>query len=96
MAVCRDLRIRAQEIGDEEALARERRKRALWEWENALRRHNFVGFIGEVLKGVVGEKLESGDEEYEKWIEEGKNATEKRLRERGGKKGGIVGEDGPE
>lgn len=87
MAVCRDLRIRAQEIGDLEALGRERRKRAAWEWENALRRHNFVGFIGEVLKGVVGRKLGSG--EYEKWVGEAKEKTEKRMRERKGRgKGG--------
>jgi ubiquitin carboxyl-terminal hydrolase L5 len=80
MAVCRDLRIRAQEIGDLEALAREKRKRTQWQWENALRRHNFVGFTGEILKGVVKQKLKDG--EYEKWVKDAKEATEKRLTEK--------------
>ncbi len=80
MAVCRDLRIKAQEIGDQEALARQKKKRRAWEWENALRRHNFVGFIGEMLKGVVELKLEKGGEpEYQRWVEEGKKTTEKRI-----------------
>jgi len=80
MAVCRDLRIQAQDIGDMEALAREKRKRTQWEWENALRRHNFVGFTGEILKGVVKQKLKNG--EYEQWVKEAKGATEKRLKEK--------------
>ncbi|KAG9780840.1 ubiquitin carboxyl-terminal hydrolase 2, partial [Aureobasidium melanogenum] len=80
MAVCQDLRIKAQEFQDYEALARERRKRAQWDWENALRRHNFVGFTGEVLKGVVAMKLKDGT--YGAWVEEAKKTTEKRLRER--------------
>lgn len=80
MAVCRDLRIRAQEIGDVEALAREKRKRMQWEWENALRRHNFVGFTGEILKGVVKQKLNDGN--YEKWVKDAREATEKRLKEK--------------
>ena len=58
MACCRDLRIRAREIGDEEALEEQEDKRAAWLWENSLRRHNFVGFVGELLKGVVRAKLE--------------------------------------
>ena len=80
MAVCRDLRIRAQDIGDAETLAREKRKRTQWEWENALRRHNFVGFTGEILKGVVKQKLKNG--EYEQWVKGAKDATEKRLKEK--------------
>ncbi len=80
MAVCRDLRIRAQNIGDVESIAREKRKRTQWEWENALRRHNFVGFTGEVLKGVVRQKVQNG--EYEKWVQDAKGATEKRMKER--------------
>lgn len=79
MAVCRDLRLRATEIGDEEALRRESRKRAGWTWENALRRWNFVGFIGEVLKGVVALKVKDGEGDYQRWVEEAKKATEKRL-----------------
>lgn len=80
MAVCRDLRISAKEIQDSEGLARESRKRAQWDWENALRRHNFVGFTGEVLKGVVGMKLKNGD--YDKWVEGAQETTKKRLKER--------------
>lgn len=82
MAVCRDLRIQAAQIGDVETLEREKGKRAQWAWENALRRHNFVGFIGEVLKGVVKQKVEAGDETYEGWIEDAKKATKKKLEDR--------------
>jgi len=80
MALCRDLRIQAREIGDVETLAREKRKRTQWEWENALRRHNFVGFTGEILKAVVRQKLSDG--EYEGWVKGAKEATEKRLKEK--------------
>jgi ubiquitin carboxyl-terminal hydrolase L5 len=80
MAVCRDLRITAKMIGDQETLVRERKKRSQWEWENALRRHNFVGFTGEVLKEVVAMKLKDGS--YQAWVEESKKVTEKRMKER--------------
>ncbi|KAL3955156.1 hypothetical protein ACCO45_010719 [Purpureocillium lilacinum] len=71
LAMCRDLRIRARDFGDEELLAREERKRRDWQFENALRRHNFVGFAGEVLKGVVREKLkQGGDAAVSKWVDE--------------------------
>jgi ubiquitin carboxyl-terminal hydrolase L5 len=94
LAMVRDLRIRAREIGDFELLAREERKRRDWQFENALRRHNFVGFAGEVLKGVVAAKLKEGDKGYEAWIEQGKQKMAKRREERkkaGG--GGGGGED---
>lgn len=84
LAMCQDLRIRAKELGDPEMVYREEQKRRAWQWENALRRHNFVGFVGELLKGVVGEKLEKGA--YETWVEEAKDRTKKRLEDR--KKGG--------
>ncbi|WEW54702.1 cysteine-type deubiquitinase [Emydomyces testavorans] len=89
MAVVRDLRIRAAAIGDVEMLEREERKRGAWAWENALRRWNFVGFIGEVLKGVVGMKVGSRPE-YEQWVKEATEATERRLnvRKRSGNGGG--------
>lgn len=93
MAVCRDLRTRAEEIGDQEALGRERRKRKAWEWENALRRHNFVGFIGEALKGVVGMKLQKGEAEYEGWVSEAKKTTEKRMVENKARRKGDSGEE---
>ncbi|KAI0006943.1 ubiquitin carboxyl-terminal hydrolase [Xylariaceae sp. FL0662B] len=89
MAMVRDLRIRAQEIGDLELLEREERKRRDWQFENALRRHNFIGFAGAVLKGVVGMKLKEGEGAYDKWIEDAKTKTKQRLEQR--KKGG--GED---
>ncbi|KAG6009627.1 hypothetical protein E4U43_008692 [Claviceps pusilla] len=71
LAMCRDLRIRARDFGDEELLARENQKRRDWHFENALRRHNFVGFAGEVLKGVVDKKLkQGGDSAVDAWIAE--------------------------
>lgn len=84
LAMCRDLRARAREFGDDELLAREERKRKDWLFENALRRHNFVGFAGEVVKAVVEEKLKEGGEEgYDKWVKEGlerRKAAEKARR----------------
>lgn len=80
MAVTRDLRIHAAEIGDAEALQREERKRAAWRWENALRRANFVGFIGEVTKGVVGHRLQSGgDKAVDAWVDGAKKETARKL-----------------
>jgi ubiquitin carboxyl-terminal hydrolase L5 len=86
MAMVRDLRIQAREIGDMDLLEREERKRRDWQFENALRRHNFVGFAGAVLKGVVEKKLVEGNGAYEKWVEEAKETTKKRYESR--RKGG--------
>lgn len=86
MACCRDLRIRAREIGDEDELEEQEDKRARWLWENSLRRHNFVGFVGELLKSVVRAKLDQGGDAYEKWVEEAKSRSTKRredLRKQG-------------
>ncbi len=80
----RDLRIKARETGDEDWVAREEAKRTDWRWENSLRRHNFVGFTGEVLKGVVEAKVREG--KYESWVEDAKARTQKKVEER--KKGG--------
>jgi ubiquitin carboxyl-terminal hydrolase L5 len=80
----RDLRIRALEIGDQDWLYREKQKRSAWQWENALRRHNFIGFINEMLKGVVRSKLEEGDAAYDQWVEEASSKTKARM---GGKSG---------
>lgn len=90
IAMIQDPRIRAREIGDQETLIRERRKRSEWMWENALRRHNFLGFTGEALKGVVREKVKNGS--YEAWVEEAKEKTKKRVEER--RKKGVAGDDG--
>lgn len=85
MAVVKDLRVRAREIGDVELLEREERKRKAWAWENTLRRWNFVGFIGETLKGVVGWKDRQGDEAYKAWVEGAKAETRRKLEKgRGG------------
>jgi ubiquitin carboxyl-terminal hydrolase L5 len=81
MACVRDLRIRAREIGDEEELEQQEDRRAQWLWENSLRRHNFVGFVGELLKGVVKAKLAEGEGSYDKWVEEAKGRTKKRREE---------------
>lgn len=87
MACVRDLRIRAREFGDEDGLEEQEDIRAKWLWENSLRRHNFVGFVGELLKGVVAAKLEQGgDAAYEKWVDEAKKATQDR-REKARKQG---------
>lgn len=88
LAMVRDLRVRAREIGDQEALFTEERKRNEWQFENALRRHNFVGFAGEVLKGVIESKLKEGDGAYERWIAEAKKSTKGRSEERKKKAGG--------
>ncbi|KAJ5819231.1 hypothetical protein N7474_004822 [Penicillium riverlandense] len=81
MAVVRDPRIAAREIGDADTLAREERKRAAWAWENTLRRWNFVGFIGEMMKGVVTEKEKAAPDgkAYEEWVEAAKKETRKKL-----------------
>ncbi|KAJ5642120.1 hypothetical protein N7490_006120 [Penicillium lividum] len=65
MAVTRDPRIAAREIGD---------------WENTLRRWNFVGFIGEMMKGVVEMKDKQGG--YDEWVEGAKKETRKKLETR--------------
>lgn len=84
LAMCRDLRVRARDFGDDELLAREERKRRDWQFENALRRHNFVGFAGEVLKGVVDSKLKQGGQEaYDRWLQESlerRKTAEKAMR----------------
>jgi ubiquitin carboxyl-terminal hydrolase L5 len=87
--MCEDLRIQAQEIGDQEALYREEQKRREWRYENALRRHNFVAFIGEAMKGVTRQKVKDG--RYETWVEEAKATTKKRLEER--RKKGQAGDE---
>ncbi|KAG6008811.1 hypothetical protein E4U21_003840 [Claviceps maximensis] len=93
LAMCRDLRIRARDFGDQELLAREDGKRREWHFENALRRHNFIGFAGEVLKGVVGKKLEQGgDSAVDAWI--GESLERRRAAEQAVRRGdGDVGMD---
>ena len=71
----------AKESGDEQMLYAEEHKRRHWQWENALRRHNFVGFIGEVLKGVVAQKTREGT--YDAWVNDAKTKTEEARRKGG-------------
>ncbi|KAF2665579.1 ubiquitinyl hydrolase [Microthyrium microscopicum] len=80
LAMIRDPRIRAKEIGDVETLHIEERKRREWVWENSLRRHNFVGFVGDLTKGVVKAKQAEGDDSYKSWIEGGKKKSEQRMK----------------
>ncbi|CAI7677519.1 unnamed protein product [Penicillium pancosmium] len=82
MAVVQDPRPRAREIGDAETLEREERKRAAWQWENTLRRWNFVGFIGEMMKGVAGAKERDG--KYDEWVDAAKAETRKKIESRRG------------
>ncbi|KAI9808145.1 MAG: hypothetical protein M1825_004602 [Sarcosagium campestre] len=85
LAMVRDRRIRARETGDQALLAHEQRKRNGWQWENALRRHNFVGFVGEVLKGVVRSKLKDGETDYNKWVDDATDKTKARIAKRAAK-----------
>ena len=87
MAMVKDGRKRAREAGDMQALQREEEKREEWRWENALRRHNFVGFIGELLKMMVRDKVKKGNREYERWIEEAKEKAAEKMGK--GKKSGT-------
>lgn len=82
LAMVQDLRIRARELGDQDWLNQEEQKRIAWQWENALRRHNFIGFIGEMMKGVLRTKLGEGERKYQEWVEEAKTRTRTRLEER--------------
>lgn len=83
LAMVRDLRIKAKEIGDMEMLDREEKKRTDWHFENALRRHNFVGFAGEVLKGVVAQKLKKGGEAtYKSWVDDATKKMTQRLEQK--------------
>jgi ubiquitin carboxyl-terminal hydrolase L5 len=91
IAMRKDPRVQAKEIGDMETLRNEERKRSEWQWENALRRHNFVGFIGELMKGVVRSKLKEGDKAYDAWVEAAKAKTKARMEERR-KKGAAADE----
>lgn len=78
LAMCPDLATRARETGDHDALSRELDKRKNWLWENSLRRHNFVAFIGELTADVVNTKVR--DATYQDWV---RAATEKTVRARG-------------
>lgn len=90
LAMVRDLRLRAREIGDQEWLKREEQKRNGWQWENALRRHNFVGFTNEVLKSVVRSKLQDNAKAYNEWVDKAKAKTRARMQSKDLKDEGAV------
>ena len=85
LAMVRDPRLRAREIGDVETLQRETARREAWTWENELRRHNFVGFVHELLRVVVRDKSEK--DQVDEWIEEARAKGRKRIEERSQKEG---------
>ncbi|KAL9615159.1 MAG: hypothetical protein Q9167_000365 [Letrouitia subvulpina] len=93
LAMVQDLRLKAREIGDQDWLSREEQKRNAWRWENALRKHNLIGFVGEVLKGVVSSKIDAGEGSYSEWLEVAQGKTRARLEERR-EKAGKVGDKG--
>lgn len=90
LAVCRDRRAALREAGDAEGLAREEEKRAAWEWENALRRHNFLGFVGEVMKATAAHKDSKGDGAFDEWVAGARATTRRRLEERRAGKAGAM------
>jgi ubiquitin carboxyl-terminal hydrolase L5 len=92
LAMVRDLRLRARELGDQALLYHEEQKRNAWLWENALRRHNFVGFVSEMLKGVTRAKVRQGGDAYSKWIADAQEQTQKRMATKKGK-GTTVDQD---
>ena len=53
-----------------------------------MRRHNFIGFTGEMMKAVTASKLKEGNGAYEKWIEDAKAKTKERVEEKRKKGGG--------
>lgn len=88
LAMVQDLRLKAREIGDQDWLSREEQKRNAWRWENALRKHNLIGFVGEVLKGVVSSKIDAGERAYNEWLEAAQGKTRARLEEKQDKQKG--------
>jgi ubiquitin carboxyl-terminal hydrolase L5 len=82
LAMIKDPRINAREIGDTLTLQVEEEKRQEWIMENSLRRHNFVAFVSELMKGVIKAKNAEGEESYRNWIEEAKSRTQERVSKR--------------
>ena len=99
LALTRDPRPALRAAGDAEGLAREARRRAAWAWEDALRRHNLVGFTGEVLRGVVRGLLRTeggggGEGAYRAWVDDGVRRTRERLEREQGRRRVAKGEAG--
>ncbi len=66
LAACKDRRQYLREVGDEQGLRREEVKRQRWEKDNAMRSHNFVAFIYQLLHTTVREKGKDGS--YDSWL----------------------------
>lgn len=85
IAVVRDRRAVARELGDDDMLDREQRKRLRWMWDNELRAHNHLAFSAEVLKAVASAKLDpargGGEDAWKQFVDEGMAAAKKRARE---------------
>lgn len=95
LAMVRDRRIVAREIGDSEGLEREEARRRDWGWENALRAHNFLGFAGEVLKGVASSKMQEGKgTAYDEWVANAVKETERKVEFRRGRRSGAGADAG--
>lgn len=92
LAMIKDPRIKAAEIGDVETVTREDDKRNMWMWENELRRHNFVGFTHEILRNVITAKLKEA--KYDEWLGNAKEKAKQRMEERlkKGKRGEEIDE----
>ena len=96
LAVTQDLRAKAKEDGDWHLQQRAEAQRREWEWENALRRCNLLGFAGAVIKEVAKTKVEGREENegFSNWIETGRSRTRKRLEDQRKGKAMDVDEDG--
>ncbi|EFX01516.1 26S proteasome-associated ubiquitin c-terminal [Grosmannia clavigera kw1407] len=93
LAAVRDRRLQARAFGDADLLAAETRKRRAWQFENTLRRHNFVGFAHEVLEGVVEAKLRQDDPAaYDRWVAEATARIQRRVQEKQ-RRGVPLGQD---
>ncbi|KAI9668569.1 MAG: hypothetical protein M1831_001008 [Alyxoria varia] len=84
LALTKDLRVRAREVGDTMALVREEEKRRNWAWENELRAWGgWVGFTGTVLRETATQNIRGGGDAYDKWVEEARGRTKTRVQTKG-------------
>ncbi|KAK9475230.1 ubiquitin carboxyl-terminal hydrolase [Dipodascopsis tothii] len=66
--------------GDMAGVLQEKEKRATWKRESVLRKHNYVGMINVLLKGMVADTLQKeGESGLEKRLDDGMRKSMKRL-----------------